>query len=98
MSAQPQPVAWAIFSPNGNCRMWTQVKDHAVAASNDTGLPLVPLYTHPAQCLQQSEPGRVMLTHLQAKALVDKYGIDPLHLIFQVEAAHHITSKPESAL
>ena len=30
------------------------------------------------------------LTHLQAKALVEKYGNDPLHLIFQTEAAHGI--------
>ena len=49
------------------------------------GLPLKDgdlLYTSP-----QAQP----LTHLQAKALVEKYGNDPLHLIFQTEAAHGIT-------
>jgi len=30
------------------------------------------------------------LTHAQAKALVSKYGNDPLHLVYQVEAAHGI--------
>lgn len=44
------------------------------------------------QPLQRSAPVREALTHLQAKALVDKYGIDSLHLVFQVEAAHGITA------
>ena len=30
------------------------------------------------------------LTHAQAKALVSKYGNDPLHLVYQVEVAHGI--------
>ena len=30
------------------------------------------------------------LTHAQAKALVLKYGNDPLHLVYQVEVAHGI--------
>ena len=34
--------------------------------------------------------GRVPLTHAQAKALVLKYGNDPLHLVYQVEVAHGI--------
>jgi hypothetical protein len=33
---------------------------------------------------------REPLTHAQAKALVSKYGNDPLHLVYQVEAAHGI--------
>jgi hypothetical protein len=35
--------------------------------------------------------GREPLTHAQAKALVSKYGNDPLHLVHQVEVAHGIT-------
>ena len=34
--------------------------------------------------------GRVPLTHAQAKALVSRYVNDPLHLVYQVEAAHGI--------
>ena len=30
------------------------------------------------------------MSHAQAKALVLKYGNDPLHLVYQVEAAHGI--------
>jgi len=33
---------------------------------------------------------RKPLTHIQAKALVAKYGNDPLNLVFQTEAAHGI--------
>ena len=33
---------------------------------------------------------REPLTHAQAKALVLKYGNDPLHLVYQVEVAHGI--------
>lgn len=35
--------------------------------------------------------GREPMTHAQAKALVSKYGNDPLHLVYQVEVAHGIT-------
>jgi hypothetical protein len=41
-----------------------------------------PLYTAP--------PQRQPLPHEQAKALVTKYGNDPLNLVFQTEAAHGI--------
>ncbi len=34
--------------------------------------------------------GREPMTHAQAKALVSKYGNDPLHLVYQVEVAHGI--------
>jgi len=33
---------------------------------------------------------REPMTHAQAKALVSKYGNDPLHLVYQVEVAHGI--------
>ena len=48
---------------------------------------LYDLYTAPQPV------GRVPLTHAQAKALVLKYGNDPLHLVYQVEAAHGIKGK-----
>ena len=37
-----------------------------------------------------AEAERDPLTHAQAKALVLKYGNDPLHLVYQVEVAHGI--------
>ena len=45
---------------------------------------LYDLYTAPQPV------GRVPLTHAQAKALVSRYGNDPLHLVYQVEVAHGI--------
>lgn len=53
--APTQPVAWAIFAENGNCRMWTQNKGHADAAAKDTGLPLTELYAAP-QPAAQAQP------------------------------------------
>ena len=38
----------------------------------------------------KSQAQRQPLTHEQAKALVAKYGNDPLNLVFQTEAAHNI--------
>ena len=47
------------------------------------------LYT--AQQPTQTQPvAREQLSHAQAKALVLKYGNDPLNLVFQVELAHGI--------
>ena len=40
--------------------------------------------------IQPVSPQRKPLTHEQAKALVAKYGDDPLNLVFQTEAAHGI--------
>ena len=37
-----------------------------------------------------AQAGAVPLTHAQAKALVSRYGNDPLHLVYQVEVAHGI--------
>ena len=43
------------------------------------------------QPAQAAEPvAREPLSHAQAKALVLKYGNDPLNLVFQVELAHGI--------
>ena len=50
-----------------------------------------PLYPPGGAGVFLERPQAQPLTHLQAKALVEKYGNDPLHLIFQTEAAHGIT-------
>ena len=46
------------------------------------------VYTTPQPT--QTQAGAVPLTHAQAKALVSRYGNDPLHLVYQVEVAHGI--------
>ena len=38
----------------------------------------------------QAQAGAVPMSHEEAKALVLKYGIDPLHLVLQVERHHGI--------
>ena len=69
-----EPVAW--LDP------WTGTK---VTTDYDAyGKHGIPLYTAPRPVAR--EP----LTHAQAKALVLKYGNDPLHLVYQVELAHGI--------
>lgn len=69
-----EPVAW--LDP------WTGAK---VTTDYDAyGKHGIPLYTAPQPV--EREP----LTHAQAKALVLKYGNDPLHLVLQVERAHGI--------
>jgi hypothetical protein len=44
IDASAQPVAWAVFAPNGNCRMWSQSNDYIKAFAEQEGLPLTPLY------------------------------------------------------
>ena len=56
--------------------------EHVRKISEDEGAPIQWLYTTP--------PQRKLLTHIQAKELVDKYGYDLLKLVFQTEAAHGI--------
>lgn len=45
---------------------------------------------HTPQPIQAQPVAREPLTHAQAKALVLKYGNDPLNLVFQVELANGI--------
>ena len=53
----------------------------------ETSEEIVALYTTP----QPTQPvAQEPLSHAQAKALVLKYGNDPLNLVFQVELAHGI--------
>ena len=54
----------------------------------DNASECVSVYTTPQPT--QTQAGAVPLTHAQAKALVSRYGNDPLHLVYQVEVAHGI--------
>ena len=70
-----EPVAWAATSEDGVVE---------ALGMNQSRRFDTPLYLAPQPVAR--EP----LTHAQAKALVSKYGNDPLHLVYQVEAAHGI--------
>jgi len=73
-----EPVAW--LDP------WTGTK---VTTDYDAyGKHGVPLYTAPQPA--QAQAGAVPMSHEAAKALVRKYGKDPLHLVLQVERHHGI--------
>ena len=47
-----QPMVWAIFAENGNCRMWTTDKSHAEATAKDISLQVTPLYAAPQPAAQ----------------------------------------------
>jgi len=69
-------------------RKWPGLHDTLQMAEHETvteALALLAKWGQPAQPVAR-EP----LTHAQAKALVLKYGNDPLHLVYQVELAHGI--------
>ncbi len=38
------PVAWAVFAPNGNIRLWSQNSDSVRAFADSNGLPVTPLF------------------------------------------------------
>lgn len=38
------PVAWAVFAPNGNIRIWSQDGESVRILADSERLPLVPLY------------------------------------------------------
>lgn len=43
-----EPVAWAVFSDNGNMRCWAGNSEHAtLQALRDQGLTVHPLYAKP---------------------------------------------------
>lgn len=60
----------------------------ALRARPELWIDACPHCGKPRNALQPVE--REPLTHAQAKALVSKYGNDPLHLVYQVEVAHGI--------
>ena len=81
------PVAFIYWPINGPPRLaWysQKVLNDAILKTYEGHQPDVKLYTAPQPV--EREP----LTHAQAKALVSKYGNDPLHLVYQVEVAHGI--------
>lgn len=39
-----RPVAWAVFAPNGNIRMWSQDSEPVRKLAEAEGMKLVPLY------------------------------------------------------
>ena len=81
--AQPavagEPVMWAYQYSDGS---WHD----ASATEHSSGMK--PLY--PAPHPTQAQAGAVPMSHEAAKALVRKYGNDPLHLVLQVERHHGI--------
>lgn len=82
-----EPVAFIHWPINGPPRLaWYSQKalNDAILKTYEGHQPDVELYTAPQPV------GREPLTHAQAKALVSKYGNDPLHLVYQVEVAHGI--------
>jgi hypothetical protein len=44
---EPQPVAWAIFTPAGNARLWATKQEHLQRLADAEGLTLTPLYAAP---------------------------------------------------
>lgn len=47
-STNEKPLAWAIFAPNGNIRMWSVKPDEVARAAAGFEQEPVPLYTHPS--------------------------------------------------
>lgn len=56
ISEPAQPMVWAIFAENGNCRMWTPDKSHAEATAKDIGLQVTPLYAAPQPAAPRNTP------------------------------------------
>ena len=71
-----------LMRDGNNCR-YNDEADHI-----DFARAVLAKWGQPAQAAEPVawEP----MSHAQAKALVLKYGNDPLHLVYQVEAAHGI--------
>jgi hypothetical protein len=42
-----EPVAWAVFSDNGNIRLWSANKSTVERFADENEKPAAPLYTHP---------------------------------------------------
>jgi hypothetical protein len=47
-----RPVAWALFAPNGNIRMWSTDSEAVRKVAAAEGWPLTPLYAGPAPAEQ----------------------------------------------
>lgn len=82
-----EPVAYQYQSKDGTWHEFIDQRHHDNTVA-DGRFPIRTLYTTPQPVAR--EP----LSHAQAKALVLKYGNDPLNLVFQVELAHGIGETP----
>ena len=54
-----EPVAWAIFTDEGNARMWSTLQPHVQRLADAEGLTITPLYAEPttqAQPVAAKEP------------------------------------------
>jgi len=78
-----EPVAW--YEYNADLDAWFLAYNPNPKAKTR---PLVFGDTTPQPT--QAQAGAVPMSHEKAKALVLKYGIDPLHLVLQVERYHGI--------
>ena len=92
-SGAGEPVAWvderAIFWL-ANRRSGAATITTTLGKQKSFERPM-PLYTTPHPT--QAQVGAVPMSHEAAKALVLKYGNDPLHLVLQVERHHGIKAK-----
>lgn len=46
-SQSATPVAWAVFAPNGNIRMWSRDSEAIHKFAADNGVGVTPLYANP---------------------------------------------------
>lgn len=60
-----EPVAWAVFAPNGNIRLWSQDSEHVRAYAAGFGFEVTPLYAPPPapaeNASQRVEVGRLVI-------------------------------------
>ena len=82
-SQAAEPVTYQYQSKDGTWHEFIDQRHHDNTVA-DGRFPIRTLYTAPQPV------GHKPLTHAQAKALVSKYGNDPLHLVLQVERHHGI--------
>lgn len=77
-----RPVAWAVFAPNGNIRMWSQDPAPVRKLADDEGLPLVPLYAGKEIPKARTKKQVEQAFRAELQALLDKYGAE-------MEAKYH---------
>lgn len=51
-----KPVAWALFAPNGNIRMWSTDSEAVRKVAAAEGWPLTPLYPGPVAAVAEAQP------------------------------------------
>jgi len=58
-----EPVAWAVFAPNGRIRLWSRESGIAKRFAGKQGLPLTPLYAAtPVVSLPQEPPAGLLMS------------------------------------